>query len=220
MTEKNTSDHNRTEPRRTHKLRRALIDVGIALALGGACVGVYYHGEHACAVALAAQQARADVRLSALRAEGGAWGESIARGRAEAVFRAYAAGIHAAVLADRKESLDQSVAELVRLPGVVFVHLLRADGAVVVSSDRKLVLTGKASERGAWALGATEFKTRPGDLSGTTELALPIDDAAGVRAILWMAYDTTPVLERGRPTAFAPAAAAAGSQQGGAPTAR
>lgn len=134
--------------------------------------------------------AQCESRRVAARDESARVLDELATGRAEAVFRAYSAGIHAAVLANRKGSLDLSLEELIRLPGVVFVNILQPDGSVIASSDRKLIVLGKAGERGAWALGVQGFSMRAGDIAGTTEMAMPIQDAAGVKAVLWLAYDT------------------------------
>lgn len=139
-----------------------------------------------------------ETRLGALRSEADAVEDELASGRAEAVFRAYSAGIHAAVLASRKESLELSVEELVRLPGVAFIHLLQPDGSVIASSDRKLVVMGKVGERGVWALGAQGFVSRKGDMAGTLEMAMPLEDAAGVKTVLWMSYETDLIKARAR----------------------
>lgn len=151
------------------------------------------------------EQARECTTRLAQAVEGSsAWASALAAGEAEAVFRAYQAGIHAAVLAGRRESLDVSIDEMVRLPGVVFVHIMGPDGAVLASSDRRYTVTGRASERAAWALGAIEASVRQGALPGTIELAIPIQDAAGARAVLWGAYNTQKIIERSRPKALTP----------------
>lgn len=166
--------------------RRWLIELVVVLALAGGIGGLYGWSVHRQAVLRRA----CDARQADTQKETAASLDVLTRGRAEAVFRAYTAGIHAAVLAGRKESLELSIEELVRLPGVVSVHLLQPDGSVITSSDRKLVVMGQVGERGDWALGTQDFAKRAGDMKGTTELAMQIQDAAGVKAVLWMVYDT------------------------------
>lgn len=167
-------------------LRRWLIELIAVLALAGVIGGLYGWFAHRQAVLeRACETQRADTQKETATSL-----DVLTWGRAEAVFRAYTAGIHAAVLAGRKESLEQSVEELVRLPGVAAVHLLQPDGSVITSSDRKLLITGQVGARGAWALETQDFAQRAGDMNGTTELAMQIQDAAGVKAVLWMVYDT------------------------------
>ena len=166
--------------------RRWLIELLVVLALVAGLGGLYGWSVHRQAALGRACEAR---RIDAQKETSG-WLDALTRERAEAVFRAYTAGIHAAVLAGRKESLEQSIEELVRLPGVAAVHLLAPDGSVITSSDRKLVLLGHVGERGAWALATQDFAQRAGDMKGTTELATQIQDAAGIKAVLWMVYDT------------------------------
>lgn len=106
----------------------------------------------------------------------------------EMVGRAFAAGIRAAVTAGRREAVDAAVGELLRIPGVIFAHVLERDGGVVATSDRKLVTTGQAGPRAGWALAAGEVVVRPGANPETSEVAVPItegDDAV----VLWIAYE-------------------------------
>lgn len=185
MTTEANADLKITPPGR-RVARRWLIELVVVLALAGGIGGLYGWSVHRQTVLeRACERQRADTQK-----ETAASLDVFTWGRAEAVFRAYTAGIHAAVLAGRKESLEQSVEELVRLPGVAAVHLLEPDGSVITSSDRKMLITGQVGARGTWALGTQEFAQRAGDMKGTTELAMQIQDAAGVKAVLWMVYDT------------------------------
>lgn len=109
---------------------------------------------------------------------------------AEAVARAFASGIQSQALAGRYEAVENAVGQLLLLPRVVFVHVLAPDGAVLASSDRKLVATGEAGPRAEWALGAGELATRPELETGVTEVAVPLRGVSGPGAILWMAYET------------------------------
>lgn len=179
--------------------RRTAIEVATLILLVGALAGIWLWAAHERREALVAQAARCNDTLEGIRAETDGWTEALAQGQAEASFRAAAAGIHADVLSGRTEALQVAVAELLRLPGVVFVHLLKPDGSTLVSSNQKYTETGRAGERAAWALGVQDFSIRMGDLPGTTELASPIKDAAGVKAVLWMAYDTSRAKERAHP---------------------
>lgn len=178
--------------------RRWLMEMIAALALTACIGGIYLWSiyrqhtiEHQC-----------ETRVTALRSESDAVEAQLVIDRAESVFRAYSAGIHAAVLASRKESLEVSVEELVRLPGVVFIHLLQPDGGVVASSDRKLEVMGKVGERGVWALEAQGFIRRKGDIAGTVEMAMPVEDAAGVKTVVWMSYETDLLKTRARKAAL------------------
>ena len=114
-----------------------------------------------------------------------------ARGeQAEAVFRAFAAGIQGSALAQQKGMLDVAKGSLLRLPHVAFVHVLGPDGKVLASSNGKYEVAGRADARADWALGVTDLETRPGDLPGTTEVAAPFQGAAGRAAVLWLGYKT------------------------------
>lgn len=108
---------------------------------------------------------------------------------AEVAARVFAAGIRDEVLEARHEAIDEAVGALLRLPAVVFVHVLERDGGVIATSDRKLVATGRAGPSAAWALAATDTVTRVGATPQTTEVAVPLDEAEGVTAVLWLAYD-------------------------------
>ena len=109
---------------RAHLARRWLIELIGVLVLTGCIGGVYLWSMYR----QLAIERQCETRLGTLRAEADALEDELVSGRAEGVFRAYSAGIHAAVLASRKESLELSVEELVRLPGVAFIHLFHPDG--------------------------------------------------------------------------------------------
>lgn len=133
----------------------------------------------------AAEQIRQD---SERRAE---W---LAQNEATAVFRAFAAGIQGSALGQQKGMLDLAKGGVLRMPYVAFVHVLTPDGKVLTSSNEKYTVAGSAGDRAAWALGATDLQTRPGDLPGTIEIAAPFQGASGRSAILWMGYKTRELL--------------------------
>ncbi len=120
--------------------------------------------------------------------------EVVAQRRAkegEMVGRAFAAGIRSAVASGRTEAVDAAVGELLRLPGVVFAHVLERGGGVIATSDRKLVTTGRAGPRADWALTAQEVAVRPGTSAETTEVAIPVAVDNGV--VLWLSYDLSSI---------------------------
>ena len=108
---------------------------------------------------------------------------------AEAVLRAFSAGLHPAILANRTEAVDAAVVDLIQLPEVVFAHVATPQGVVIASSDRKLVGPENVGERGRWALKATDLQTRPGDADGTVELAMPLAASSGWHVVVWVGYD-------------------------------
>lgn len=107
----------------------------------------------------------------------------------EMAGRAFAAGIRAAVTAGRLEAVDDAVGELLRIPGVIFAHVLERDGGVIATSDRKLVTTGQAGPRADWALAAGEVAVRSGANPETTEVVVPVSEGDGGTAVLWIAYE-------------------------------
>ncbi|HEX5759788.1 MAG TPA: hypothetical protein VF121_11385 [Thermoanaerobaculia bacterium] len=120
--------------------------------------------------------------------------ERLAASEAEAVFRAFAAGIQGSALGRQKGMLDMAKGVLLQLPHVAFVHVLAPDGAVLTSSNEKYAVAGRADGRASWALGARQLQKRRGDLPGTVEIAAPFQGASGRTAVLWMAYKTHELL--------------------------
>ena len=173
----------------------ALIIVLLILALLGAW---WYRGHRAAAERVELEESFA-AQIQSLEEQTAQWTDAMAQGQAEAVFRSFASGIHPLVLPERRDSLDQAVAALLELPGIDSVHVLSAEGSVLASSDRKLLTTGQAGERGEWALGATELVRRASELPGVTELAAPIVGPAGPAGYLWIGYQTDAVRDAARP---------------------
>jgi hypothetical protein len=186
-------------------MRRILVELLIVVILGGAVYGAWAYQDRRRREELAAQAATAAATAADLRGKAQFWAEALTASEAEAVFRAFLAGIAPAVLAARDESVEQSAVALLDLRGIDFVHLLRPDGSVLYSSDAKLATAGSAGERGAWALAASELTTRAGDTRGVTEIAAPVMGPDGPAAFLWIGYRTGAVEDETRPQTLAPA---------------
>lgn len=139
-------------------------------------------------------------KVESLTRWGGNWAGAVADHAAQSIFHAFAAGIQPAVLAGRTDSLQQAKAQILQIPEVSFVHVLRPDGAVLMSSDDKYSTTGRADdERAAWALAASDLVTREGSVAGSVELAAPIVGSTGPRAVLWMGIKRRSLLDSTRP---------------------
>jgi hypothetical protein len=190
------------------KGRRLLWEAVIALLLLAVIWGGWKWSAVHTASQLAARQAVHDKATAALRDGCSAWASRLAESQAEAVFRAFAAGLQPAVMAGREEAVLQAKNRLLELPQVAFVHLLAPDGSVMVSSDEKYTTTGHADDRAAWALATRDLTVRTGDLPGTTEVAAPILGSNGPVAILWLGYKTRGLEETTRPESLAPPAPA------------
>lgn len=180
--------------------KRLGYEVLIVLVLLLVAAGIWIVKSQSAASAVAAAEAACDERVAGLTAAGESWAGTLAAGHAEAVFRAFAAGVHPLVLrGDQGDGLDQAIGAVLQLPGVTFVHVLAADGAVLASSDRKLTTTGQAGEAGKWVLTANELVSREGETPGTVEIGAPVVGAAGPSGYLWMGYAVEEVLEGARP---------------------
>jgi hypothetical protein len=143
---------------------------------------------------------RLNDQVEALTRWGGNWAGAVADHSAQSIFHAFAAGIQPAVLAGRSDSLQQAKAQILQVPEVSFVHVIRPDGVVLMSSDDKYSTTGKAEdERATWALSATGLVTRQGAVAGTVEIAAPIVGSTGPRAVLWMGIKRQSLLDSARP---------------------
>ncbi|MEL7060777.1 MAG: hypothetical protein AAGN46_12195 [Acidobacteriota bacterium] len=126
-------------------------------------------------------EAQKQRQISELRAElAGALGSE-----AQAVGRAFAAAIRPAIDRGEVEAVDRAVVELLFLPHLSFVHVLEPTGRVLVSSDRKLIATGRIGTEASWALAAAEPIRRSGP-DETVEVAVPITGSA--QAVLWLGY--------------------------------
>jgi len=180
-------------------MKRALWEALVVVVAGLAIFGVWKWGEVATERALTEQAEENAVTVDRLERSALDWTGRLAEDQAEAVFRAFAAGIQPAVLAGSQDALLVSKQQLLYLPNLAFVHLLKPDGAVIFSSDEKMTLAGRAGERARWALSAPELMRRPGEREGTLELAAPIKGLTETEAILWMSYDTSALADATRP---------------------
>ncbi len=180
-------------------MRRTLIEIVFCLLLAAVAWGFWWWGGRQSEQALAEQRESFQAEISDLRVKSDFWASELVAGEAEAAFRAFIAGVSPAVLGGRNDSADLGLISLLDLPGVDFAHLLRPNGEVVSSSDRKLTSAGNAGERAAWALAASEIISRQGDTRGVTELAAPIPGPDGPVAFLWMGYRTGEIKENSRP---------------------
>lgn len=142
---------------------------------------------------------RNDHARTALRGAAERWADSVARAQGEVVLRAFAAGISPAVLAGRREGIEIAAVSLLHVPGIAGIHVLGLDGAVLYSSDAKLVATGEAEYRGDWALQASELISRPSTRPGVLEFAVPIVNAGKPLAVAWLEYDVEAVKVASRP---------------------
>lgn len=106
---------------------------------------------------------------------------------ATAAAVAFAAGIESLAKDERWQDVDRAALRLLELPGVAFVHVLAPDGAVHVSSDRKLLATGQAGPRAKWVLEAQGVVQRASQQE-TLEVALPLLDGEQKLAVLWLGY--------------------------------
>lgn len=171
--------------------RRLLAEI-IAVVLFGLIVfGLWKWTAWRQADAIAEQSAVHERRLAEVVQERDRLLNEMAHTQGELVLRAFAAGLRPAILAERRVDIDGAIEDLIGIADVTFVHVLRPDGAVIASSDRKLTATGHADERAAWALGVSAPISRQGMLPGTVESAMPIGGAEeGVVAIVWLAYES------------------------------
>lgn len=108
---------------------------------------------------------------------------------AEAVFKAFEAGVRSAVAARWGNYVNRAKSDLLAESRVTFVHILTPTGLVLASSDEKLARTGRIDERGDWARAADELTVRDSPLAGSIELAGPVGDNGRPVAILWLGYD-------------------------------
>jgi len=187
--------------------KRAGYEFLIVIALLLVAVGVWLYKDGSAERAVAAAEAAGEARVAALTAAGESWAGALANAQAEAAFRGFAAGVHPLVLGGGG-GLDQAIGALLQLPGVTFVHVLAADGAVVASSDRKLTTTGQVGEEGTWVLTAGELVSRGGEAPGTVELAAPVVGASGPAGYLWIGYAVEQARRSAQPADWPQTAAA------------
>jgi hypothetical protein len=179
--------------------KRLGIEAIVIVLLALAILGVWWWRGHVAENEVTTLRTTQEEEVRALRNESSQWAGRLATGEAEAVFRAFAAGIAQQVLPGGDPNLDQAVGGLLELPGVAFVHVLGPDGTVLATSDRKLSVTGRAGDDARWALESTDLVTRASRQPGVTELAAPIVGSAGAAGYLWMGYETQRRLEDARP---------------------
>jgi len=192
--------------------KRLLVEIAVILLVALIGYGAWWWCSRQAERSAAELSTDYEARITTVRQNCEHWAASMAAQQADAVLRSFAAGIYPSLMADRQgEDLDVAIGALLELPGVQFAHLMDPSGAVLASSDRKFTILGQVGDRAAWALGATELTSRPGDRPGTLELAAPILSTAGTEAILWLGYDTAGVMESCRPE---PLAAVGGGEAG------
>jgi hypothetical protein len=179
--------------------KRIGAEVVIIVVLVIALIGVWWWKDRAAAAAVTEERVVCEAQTTAAGEQAEMWAASLAEGEAQAVLRAFAAGVLPATLAGRMESLDQAVGSLLELPGVAAAHVVGSDGAVLASSDRKLTTTGTLPESARWVLETIAPTTRPGATEGTLELAAPLGGAAGPAGYLWLEYRTGAVADAARP---------------------
>lgn len=184
-------------------MKRALWEALAVLVAVAAMFGLWKWAEVNAQRAVGEHVQRSELEAAQLRKDSVEWAARLAEDQAEAVFQAFAAGIQPAVMAGSKDALLVSKQQLLHLPQLAFVHLLKPDGTVIFSSDEKLTTAGAAGERARWALSAPEMMRRPGEIEGTLELAAPIEGLTETEAVLWMGYDTSELASSTRPGSLA-----------------
>lgn len=172
--------------------KRLILETAVALLLILVCWGIWSASQRQ----LMQQKAERESAVAQARQECEVRAERLAKSEAQAVFRAFAAGIQGSALSQQRSMLDLAKGGLLRLPHVAFVHVLTPDGKILTSSNEKYSVAGSADGRASWALQAANLRTRPGDLPGTLEIAAPFQGASGRVAVLWMGYKTRELLER------------------------
>ncbi len=187
------------------KTKAFLILLLVLAAAAGGFWGARELERRRCAKEKAELRVLQSQALRAVRTEAESWADAIARRQAEAVLRAFVAGVFPSILADRREGLTISSTSLLRVPGVEGIHVLRPDGEILYSSNVKMTTTGEVGESGSWALAAPELTTRAGARQGSLELAVPLVDAGQVLAVVWLEYGLDSIRDAGRPAGLAPA---------------
>ncbi len=170
--------------------KRVLVEVAVVVLLVVACFSVWSLSQRRSDRMAVEQRDESQKAIHQLRQECDARAAQLAEDQAKAVFRAFAAGIQGSAIAQQKGVLDMAKGGLLQMPRIAFVHVLTADGRVLMSSDEKYEVSGRADGRAAWALQAADLTTRAGDLPGTTELAAPFKGGTDGSAVLWMGYKT------------------------------
>lgn len=181
-------------------MRRFLLELVIFVLLGAVAFAVFEWQDRRHQQELADEAASQEALVADLENKAGFWAETLVASEAEAVFRAFAAGIGPAVLASREGSVELAAVSLLKLRGIDFVHVLASNGEVLYSSDAKMTVGDGDEQQTAWALSTTELTTRSGPTRGVTEVAAPIQGPDGPVAYLWLGYRTERILEETRPS--------------------
>ena len=187
--------------------KRIGIEIVIILVLVVAIFGIWWWMDRQATQQAEDLRQEMESRVAETRETARGWADDLARSEAEAAFRSFAGGIAPTVLAKRTDDLSQAVGGLLEMPGIIFVHVIGADGSVLATSDRKLATLENASEQARWALGASKLTTRESERGGVMELAAPVVGPTGAAGYLWMGYDTGQVLRETRPESFEASAA-------------
>lgn len=174
--------------------KRLILEIAVAVLLVLTCFALWNWGQQKSEQRAAELTSQHESAAAQMRQECEARAERLARSEAEAVFRAFAAGIQGSALAQQSGMLDMAKGSLLQLPHIAFVHVLAPDGKVLTSSNGQYAAAGQADARAAWALESTDLRTRDGDLPGTIEIAAPFQGASGRAAVLWLAYKTRELL--------------------------
>jgi hypothetical protein len=186
-----------------------VILVGVAAAAGFFAAQSYERAQSAAERDVITAQAANN--LATLRADAESWANSIAIGQGEMALRSFVAGLTPLLLAERLTALDIAGASLLRLHGVQGVSIVRADGKVLYASDTKLTVSDAGNEQTRWALTATDFSSRDSVQPGVKEMALPVNDAGKLLAVVWLSYDANAIRDHSRPASLKDAAPVATS---------
>ncbi len=174
--------------------KRLIYEIGSVVALVLLFAGLFFgqqkwlrykHGKETARMVLERNAMSKRLRGESLRNSA-----SQARRETKAVLTAFVAGLYPSLLDGNTEAVDTAVATMIRFDKVSFVHCLDPNGGVIASSDRKLTTKGSAGNRAKWALESTELHARKGELSGTTEAAMPVQGPGGPIAFVWIGYET------------------------------
>jgi hypothetical protein len=186
-----------------------LKQLGIGIVIGVAAAAGFFAAQSYERAQSAAERdvitAQAANNLAALRTDAETWANAMAIGQGETALRSFAAGLTPLLLAERMTALDIAGASLLRLHGVQGVSIVRADGKVLYASDTKLTVSDTGNEQTRWALSATDFSSRDSVQLGVKEMALPVNDAGKLLAVVWLAYDATAIREQNRPASLSEA---------------
>jgi hypothetical protein len=180
-----------------------LKQLGIGIVIGVAAAAGFFAAQSYERAQSAAERdvitAQAANNLAALRTDAETWANAMAIGQGETALRSFAAGLTPLLLAERMTALDIAGASLLRLHGVQGVSIVRADGKVLYASDTKLTVSDTGNEQTRWALSAADFSSRDSVQPGVKEMALPVNDAGKLLAVVWLAYDVIAIREQSRP---------------------